>query len=555
MDDERTQDTLDALADLFLTGTAGFESGSGGSETRPRRKAPNPLAGPEPIRLEPKAAPRYQAPPPLPVEEDDWLEQEDDTPVLRLRRDEDDFEALADAAMTDEAAEATDGSDTSGVPASPREAYVEAVFLGNLPGLSGPWLTQYAQLLAQQDGPVAILHVDDERIDAELIEPARPAADDPGGRVSSRMPPKPQRDADLITMLDALLTDAHQPVRTVLVHLEASPEEPWLSRGVALDCWTMLCGADDAAVVGAYRTLKQLTEADERVAGKSVGLMMMGSDRAASRAAAGKVRAAAESFLQTPIELVGWQQQMVPVNLRQVGSWEGTDTVWPVLATWLNELDEPVVEEVEKKPETRNPKIEVTEPAPAGVAEPAIEPESEPERDEAAALPIEPIAAEPGPQDPEPPAAPAPTPEPQAPAPDLASFLTTADGGIPGGIVLEARCPQQPLTQLLLDDAGRLHLLRRSEPSEAAGDDTALRAAILDLIEARRWVRDHLDLLRLTQRQCRFDAGADPVLHLFTDRADRATALVAQLGPMIKLHLLQSVAVGDQQTWFCTALS
>ena len=44
---------------------------------------------------------------------------------------------------------------------------VEAVILGNLPGLSGPWLTQYAQLLAQQEGPVAILHVDDDLIDLE----------------------------------------------------------------------------------------------------------------------------------------------------------------------------------------------------------------------------------------------------------------------------------------------------------------------------------------------------------------------------------------------------
>ena len=547
MDDERTQDALDALADLFLTGTAGFEAGPGGLETRPRRKAPNPLTGPEPIRLEPKAAPRYQAP--LPVEEDGWLEPEDDTPVLRLRRDDDEFEALADAALADDAATVvTDPSGTPGVPASAREAYVEAVFLGNLPGLSGPWLTQYAQLLAQQDGPVAILHVDEERIDAELIEPARPAADDPAGRVSSRMPPKPQRDADLITMLDALLTDAHQPVRTVLVHLEASPEEPWLSRGVALDCWTMLCGADDAAVVGTYRTLKQLTEADARVAGKSVGLMIMGSDRTASRAAAGKVRAAAESFLKTPIELVGWQQQMVPVNLRQIGTWEGTDTVWPALAAWLSELDEPMVEEVE-----------AVEPASTGVEEPIIEPEPEPEPDQVATLPIEPVAPEPEPRNPEPAVASVSNPEPRTPNldqdPDLASFLTTADGGVPGGIVLEARCPQQPLTQLLLDDAGRLHLLRRSELSDALGDDTALRVAILDLIEARRWVRDHLDLLQLTQRQCRFDAGADPVLHLFTDRADRATALVAQLGPMIKLHLLQSVAVGDQRTWFCTALS
>jgi hypothetical protein len=53
----------------------------------------------------------------------------------------------------------------------------------------------------------------------------------------------------------------------------------------------------------------------------------------------------------------------------------------------------------------------------------------------------------------------------------------------------------------------------------------------------------------------KFDPSTEPVLHLFTDRADWATALNARLGEALKLHLLQEVRVGDQSAWFCTPLN
>jgi len=78
--------------------------------------------------------------------------------------------------------------------------------------------------------------------------------------------------------------------------------------------------------------------------------------------------------------------------------------------------------------------------------------------------------------------------------------------------------------------------------------------AITEMLEARAWVNEHLDLIRLTQRQMNFDA-VDPVLHLFTARADLAARLAAQLGDAVKLHLLDEVTVGGQRTWYCTPLS
>jgi hypothetical protein len=57
-----------------------------------------------------------------------------------------------------------------------------------------------------------------------------------------------------------------------------------------------------------------------------------------------------------------------------------------------------------------------------------------------------------------------------------------------------------------------------------------------------------MDLLQLTQRQCRFDATAEPVLHVFTDDAKTAAALVGRIGAFVKLHLLKQVEVGTEST-------
>jgi hypothetical protein len=140
--------------------------------------------------------------------------------------------------------------------------------------------------------------------------------------------------------------------------------------------------------------------------------------------------------------------------------------------------------------------------------------------------------------------------------PDLASFLTDPADAFAGAVALQARCPRYPKTQLLLDRRGRLHLLRRHARCGPEGSE-GLRAAVVDLIEARAWVREHLELLRLSQPQLRFDAAARPLLHLFTDDAKTATALVARLGKFVRLHLLQQAPrrPGEAVVWVCADLN
>ncbi len=603
MDDTRTQQALDHLADLFLTGQAPAAQ----TQTQPRGSTPitqskrDDLVGPAPIRLRPKLTenPKPPAAYPPPIEGDAplRLKPEPPAPPASHETDGSPIATIGEVQDHDDPQTQYESDTPEDTRAAPAVA-VEAVILGNLPGLSGPWLTQYAQLLAQQEGPVAILHVDDDLVDLELVEPTNSDAPSPG--VSLRMPPgggQIDPRSILEAMLDSSDGEGTAP-QTVLVHLDPQNDELGLARALCIEDWTLMCGADDLAIVGGYKMLKHMVETEPAVAGKKLGLMVMGSNPKDSQDAARKFQSAAESFLQTPVQLLGWQKQMVPVNLRHLGRFEDMDTVWPRLAEWFARVA-PAESVQEDRPEAE-PVAAVREPvkqqvipeieAPAVVSAPEPEPVAatpEPAKPKTSELLEEwaqisakrqPTVPTQAPVQPErvvqpqpvvaPPSAPVAAPQPVAatppPAkkpqpveaatsdePNLVELLMAGHGAVPGGIALEARCPHQNQTQLLLDQDGRLHLLCRHD---SEGFDS-LQAAMVDLLQARHWVREHLELLALTQRQLKFDGSTEPVLHLFTDRADWATALIARLGEALKLHLLQEVSVGQQSAWFCTPLN
>jgi len=641
MDDTRTQQALDQLADLFLTGqtpVAETQTPPASTPATTQSKRDN-LAGPAPIRLRPKltekpkpAAPVAYTPPtqgdaPLRLQpQPPTSPQEEGSPIATIGDVEDHEDTHEDLVAHEE-------SDTRDEDTAPAVA-VEAVILGNLPGLSGPWLTQYAQLLAQQEGPVAILHVDDDLIDLELVEPTN--RDTPSRGVSLRMPPGGGQ-IDPRSILEAMLnaSDAADTApQTVLIHLDPQHDEQGLARALCIDDWTLMCGADDLAIVGGYKMLKHMVESEPSVAGKKLGLMIMGSDPKESQDAARKFQSASESFLKTPVQLLGWQKQMVPVNLRHLGRFEDMGQVWPRLAEWIGQVapaetvqDLSLVGSTTSSSEPNQsqatPEIESPAPAPgfapgfASEFAPGVDTQPEPRKTEQVAFipePSKPKASElldelaqisarprvttappappklqapaiksrpPAPQpqptiqpkpvvaeQPAPVAIPQPVaatptstavptaePQPAQPAasaePNLVELLMAGHGAVPGGIALEARCPHHNQTQLMLDQDGRLHLLCRHT---SEGFDS-LQAAMVDLLQARHWVHEHLELLALTQRQLKFDASTEPVLHLFTDRADWATALIARLGEALKLHLLQEVSVGQESAWFCTPLN
>ena len=146
-----SRSSIDELADLYLTGV---HAPSAAAAQR------DPLEGPAPIRLAPKPAMQGGAGSAVLDAQPMLAEQ------TRAKSAKD-----SDNAQSHPILRLTEGDDDD-TPAQPRRAGADAraVVLGNLPGLSGPWLTQYAQVLAQSRGPVAVLHVDEETIDLELVE-------------------------------------------------------------------------------------------------------------------------------------------------------------------------------------------------------------------------------------------------------------------------------------------------------------------------------------------------------------------------------------------------
>ncbi|MEM0914876.1 MAG: hypothetical protein AAGK09_09735 [Planctomycetota bacterium] len=791
MEDRRTQHTLDALADLYLTGvpndpieidpSATPTTGAAPSDataTPPNSEAAtppaalppvapatpptavpatpvgnlaqHPLHGPPPFKLHPRPAakaapgePGLSPPPaisPKPSPEPFPAPPAQPTaPALTDAFDTLDPEPLSDAETAallgdassfpphkNDAPPPTDVAPTpppnvdhdldpgpTPAPAAPGPLTVmtEAVVVGNLPGPSGAWVSQYAQSLAEQEGPVVLVHLDRHEADFELV---RPRGDAPEPRDATPRRPlnaastdQPAPPADPIALLDHAIHHPDHPARSVLVRIDPSTDLDDLARLADLDAWTLATGPDEFATAAAVQLVDRLLTAYPEAADTALGLMVLGADQPAAIDAANRVAGQLGPRLAHPVELLGYQKQMLPVRISQLGRAPADAHTWTRLLDWLEQHAPPEPDDARPQPAPRTtflpaepsqpidepdaPATEEPQPAhtieaepqpqqPAVAPPPSVEPTPAPpvathnasldtiesRRDtirrrwldrltptptrtappdgtpaaEAAEPPAQPAAAEPTPPaeplaatpaapivapeptpEPEPvpaptsvepiaeepaaTAAPAPPPEPppakprrarptrpaldaatppratQPPpitprvaptptptptpvptaattdiaAPDLAQLLADRDAAYAGSITLEAACPRHPDTEVILDQTGQLHLLARHDSTDPAPDAPDLDAALIGLLETRQWAIDHLDLIALTQRQARFDRTTAPDIHLFTDDARAATRLADRVGPMLHLHLLQPVAVGQETTWFCTPLT
>ena len=586
--DHHSDSTLDELAGLFLT-----DSAAPAGRAAPRE---DPLGGPAPIKLAPKLAPSVtpggvahshatQASA-TPAAFGPSLDDEPDAHLLELLTSAVPVDAGSATPINTESSSRSADTTEPGeeVPAlrwtghdevdltnpprrpEPARAVAEAVLLGNLPGMAGPWLTQYAQLLAQHGGgqrSVAVLHLDGDRLDLELIEPNVRRDDDPATRAPGlRVPPGGFGDRDLVDLLDQLCRTGPTPVGTVLLH--ADPRHERAERLLDLSDWTLVSGADDAALAAAGQLMRGLLDQDPRVAAVRLGLMVAGSDADASQRAADLLSRDLDldGRLDAAPQLVGYQQRMIPARCRVLGSFDGINLQWPRLTAWLSTL-QPAAETTAETTATPAPPVAPTGPVATAAA-------SAPDAPDATAATAATEAPAARPTRPALPRLDAPV-EVAAlghaaaaaaadlafdPAPDLFALVDTdarTTASIPGGVALEARCPSAPDAQLALDATGRLHLLLRHDSD--LGDLPTPREAIVELVAVRTWARQHRQLLQLTERSRRFDPDADPVLHLFTDRADLSVELVSRLGGLLKLHLLRDVAVGNEHTWFCVPLS
>lgn len=620
MDDDNSRKQIDELADLYLTGVID-DSVNAQDDQGDQADEPRPIDGPAPIRLSPKlgdggAASTGES---SQNDVDPSAEPDDRHPVLRLTEGENEDPSVTDQAEQSDAAVATDS--TQQRPTADRsepapQAMLEATLLGNLPGMSGPWLTQYAQLIAQSEGPVALLHIGDSAIDLELIEPRAEAEPAPAASTTTvRIPPMRGNKTGLVGLLDALTRSDTAPTRTILVRIDQTDDPQTLPRLAAIEDWTLLCGSDDASVAAAAQQLRSMVQADPRLADRNVGLMVMGSDEPAARDAAGRVAREVDQDLLNRVEFIGHLKRMQPVQVRELGSFPDPVGIWPQLVSWFDTLESPASEPILESvmPQPVNPQPSPTtppretparenpftpeasaarpqrlspaatklgapasrpEPRPAFTPTPTVTPPRSPrppaQRHAASTPPptraqpanrtdhrATPTTPAPAPSA-SPPTRPAPQPRVLAPQPelDLIALLAQGPAALNDPAILEARIPDQPETQLAVDAQGVVHiLLKKVSDTIIDGDATSTdpRQAVMQLIEAGRWVREHLELLALTQRDRDF-IDLEPTLHLLTDRADLTTHLVGKLAGQVKLHLLQQVKLGRESGWFCTPL-
>lgn len=632
MDDRRTHDTLDALADLFLTGTTPVAPGAPAARPVAGRVFPATPTLPSaavnrPVRLGPKLRPAA-APParaavaatqtPKPFDPDDAMREalrfttpskpaaEDAEDVIEASLAEEDIVPAAPhiGALPPLKAPVAVRVDE---PPAPRDAEafprVEAVFLGNLPGFASPWLTQYADALARIHGHTALVHVDDEHIDLELV--LQPNAREDQADTSTLVAwVKEAKGGELIEILDGLATLDPTPVRNFLIHLAGPRDASAADLARAADHWTLLTGVDEAASAHAENTLAELAQTTANPQERGVAVAVMGADPQAAQPLLERLNHALDELIPGGVRLAVTRRQMQPVHVVPVASFKAGETLRAELHEFLDGLTGRLVSEPHDWPESRidvapppSPtppatSVSVARPAPAA---PPTPPAAAPRpavravgstvsakseiRDQRSEIPfavLPPTAAAPPrsappprpvrvtppvtpPVAPAPPAAASPAPRPAAPpapqsaaALDLAQFLR--DFNV---VAMPARCPSQPHTQLVIDDAGVLHILRQHDSQSTPGEPAAgdLRQATLDLVQARAWAVEHLALLRLTPNADRLDPAAAPVLHLFTDDARHAVAITHRLGEFLRLHLLQEVQLGDSVAWFATELN
>ncbi len=610
MDDPKTHHILDALADLFLTtpgtpGTPGpgnLASGNTGgspvaanahapatpptSTTSPQRRT-DPLAAPAPLRLPPKLQPtapsayQHHASSPTAAHHPHQVNnphhaQHSASDIIGTIGSPRTPHHTGSATRTDQAFDhhfaqpidtglnADDIGDTTHTRTG-RLPHLQAVVLGSLPGFAHPWLTQYAHHLSTTLGPVILLRLEPQALTIDLITSPRTAqSEKPLHHAAQRHHP-----TSPVQAIDHLLHPDSRDVPAARVLL-VEAEDVAVLANLHLPRVTLVCGAYESALQDAAQKIRDLlTRLQNRPQTlPDIGLMIMGSDAARAAQAHAQLNALIADLLPEGVQLRGSQQQMVPVRLQPMAHFTHDPQNDRDLRAYLEELAslDQLLPEPVATPSA--PATALQPPAPASLpttvqAPPSMQALSSIHTTPAVAVSAnvitttaptavavesshvvaEPVSVAATLSEP-------PTAAPSTPVdhePDLSALVAPY---ITGSITLQARCPQHPDMPLLLDELGRLHLITRTDEKP-----DHLAQAVMGLLETRTWVREHFELLQLTQRQCRFDPTHEPQLHLLAQHAPQAVQLTRRVGSLLRIHLLQHVRVGAASTWVCTPLS
>ncbi len=390
-------------------------------------------------------------------------------------------------------------------PAPAREATLEGLILGHLPVLGSAWVTQYAKHAAELlHEAVAILRWQGGQAWVDIVTP-RSAPSTPHSRVGAMG----SDDENL----EKAIAAAARRARHWLLRVD-DISEPDLLAIAGLSSVTLLTGADDAAVVASYQSMKglcQIASVRESASGTplTIGLAIMGAEDEKASAAEAKLRRAGVTFLGREIgpaarvakigactttavfrgDATIPLQKAVELIMGQGGSSAVAPT--PLIGARPVQADASVIRSA--------PPLVEAKPSPVASAAPATFSRTVP------AAPASQQHAE-------------------------AATRTAAPRGsalpLPTGLrMIAATCPYAPLLRLATDAEGTLHLIAH------VGSD-----AVRDLLTAASWSVEHAALLAAAYTSLdgeRLQSG--PTLHLLTDDARTVRGL---LDTAVRVHLV-----------------
>ena len=417
------------------------------------------------------------------------------------------FDALADLFLGDEPVPAPK-------PVGDHSVHVTSLVVGHLPVIAAPWISQHARDSARTfAAPVAVLSRSGDRTTLDLYN----------------APPLSEQH----TIEGAIDQAVAARVRRWLIRTDAVSELSAYDLD-RVDSVTMLTGADDAAVVSAYRAIKGLvadtSELDERP--MVLNLAVMGSERTKARSAAEKIRKAARSFLQTGLADVTMSEK-IAAGGSSVRTFDGQTSLdlADILARIPRQLAAPAPV----------PPAEPTGPLRLAGHEALHEASLEAKHETS----HEAIEAKPAPAASEPRQA-VPTDETR---PDVSAsrvgpieHTSGSHAALLGLTHIEARCPYADDIELAVDHEGRAHLIALAE-----GQDMARPLESLQI--ASDWIGAHLTLLSsATTGKVKANPPLAASRHLIVDHAASARRI---LDSSIKVYVK---AQGQQET-LCVPLN
>ena len=423
------------------------------------------------------------------------------------------------------------------------EAFIECVLVGHLPVRAGLWLTQYADDVAAEHGPTGLIRLDADQYILEVLRGSQAVA----------------RASTAETLDEAVQATARDVHRWVVRPNLATGVDALLRAGP--DVVTILSGADEIAIVAAYRAIKDIHETARAngLATPNIEMAVLGADRAKAEAAVKKVAATARDSIGIEVQAGRAVQAMGPLgstlhfrfaadadhalsdmfeSIRHVNPEPRIEDPRPIL-TLANMHDEDVIEDEDSMNHSLSETAEETEThvMPAHFATPV---DAGPVAPSPAARPAPPQQPEPVKMRPKPavhvePKRMVPHPKPNRAAP-VPTALSTWVNGL---AKLPVKCPDAEGIELAVDTRGELHIV---------GWVDQIRL----LSVASAWTTRHRELICMACGSHNIKEAGDITVHVFTPDPARVCDLY---GSGAKLHVLAPVEVEGKKGWYAAPLN